>query len=183
MINKKLTPIKKKASEIKEVLDPQVKKATQKSVNKIRNDIKKQNKANNILKKTESEKIPEKKKDKFADLKKLVEIKRQKALANELDSLIYEQEKQKKIREYKAKKLNLMGNYFAQNPEELKEISIDKLAKLSVILSSENAKEYIEWREALKMDGEDNRSDYLEKLVKHLEKRIDFLENLILQKL
>jgi len=60
---------------------------------------------------------------------------------------------------------------------------MDNLAKLSVVLSSKDAKEYIEWSKALKMDGEDNRSDYLEKLVKHLEKRIDFLEKLFLQKL
>lgn len=135
-----------------------------------------------IKKKPESEKIPEEKKSKLNGLKETVEIKKKEALANELDELIYEQEASKKKRERKTRKLNLMGNYFAQNPEELKEISIDKLAKLSVILSSENAKEYIEWKEALKMDGEDNRSDYLEKLVKHLEKRIDFLEKLILQK-
>lgn len=133
-------------------------------------------------KKTKNEKIDEKEKDKFTDLKKLVEIKKQKAVANELDSLIREQEASKKQRVPITKKINPMANFFAQNPEELKEISIDKLAKLSVILSSENAKEYIEWKEALKMDGEDNRSDYLEKLVKHLEKRIDFLEKLILQK-
>ena len=136
-----------------------------------------------MKKKPESEKIPEEKKSKLNGLKETVEIKKKEALANELDELIYEQEASKKKRERKAKKINLMGNYFAQNPEELENISIDKLAKLSVILSSKNAKEYIEWREALKMDGEDNRSDYLEKLVKHLEKRIDFLEKLILEKL
>ena len=134
-------------------------------------------------KKTENGKIDEKEKDKLTELKKLVKSKKIELVSNELDELIREQEASKKKREHKAKKLNLMGNYFAQNPEELENISIDKLAKLSVILSSKNAKEYIEWREALKMDGEDNRSDYLEKLVKHLEKRIDFLEKLILQKL
>lgn len=131
----------------------------------------------------ENGKKVEKEKDKLTDLKKLVKTKKIELVSNELDELIREQEASKKKRENKAKKLNLMGNYFAQNPEELENISIDKLAKLSVILSSENAKEYIEWREALKMDGEDNKSDYLEKLVKHLEKRIDFLEKLILQKL
>lgn len=134
-------------------------------------------------KKTENGKINEKEKDKFADLKKLVEIKKQKAVANELDELIREQEASKEKRERKTRNVNSMANFFAQNPERLETMSLEVVAKLSMLLNSENAKEFGKWVNVMNMNNNTSRLDYLEKLIKHLEKRIDFLEKLIFKKL
>jgi len=113
----------------------------------------------------------------FEGLKEIVSRKKQKAVANELDELIHEQEKRKKERERKTRNLNpILIDFFAKNPEKLKDISMDDIAKLSMLSSSENAKEYGKWLSVLRINNEEAR-------LEALGKRLDFIEKLILKKL
>lgn len=124
---------------------------------------------------------------KFDELKEIVEMKKQKAVANELDDLIHDQEKKKKEREVKTKKFSHFIDIFVQNPEKLKDLSLEEIAKISMLSSSENAKEFGKWTSAMKTNEEKCRINYLEKRIETIEKnfesKIAFLEKLILEKL
>jgi hypothetical protein len=131
-----------KASEYKEALDPHIKRAAQTTVNKIKTDIKKQNQVNNmpVAKKEETVYV---KASTFDGLKEIVDMKKQKAVANELDSLIYEQEilKNKRNkntmsdRESEPKRANPLEMYVAANPEKIKNMSMEEITKLSMLMN------------------------------------------------
>jgi len=72
-------------------------------------------------------------------------MKKQKAVVNELDSLIHEQEKSKKLRESnenmtqnptKQRVPSPMETFIAANPEKLKDMTIEEVAKLSMFTNS-----------------------------------------------
>ncbi len=75
-----------KATEIKKALDPQIKRASQNVVKKIKTNIIKKNQMKNMTPKGSGE-AP---RGVFDDLRDIFTIKKQKAVANELDSMIYD---------------------------------------------------------------------------------------------
>ncbi len=113
------------------------------------------------------------KKNKFKELQEIVKMKKQQSISNELDEVIHEQEKRKNQREGKTPIQMLIEKEPEKFKERLEGMSMEDVAKFSMLLNSENAKEYSEYVKTLR---DDNRFDYLEK-------RIDFLEKLILEKL
>lgn len=131
-----------KASEIKKSLDPQIKKASQTAVNKIKANIKKQNQMKNMTAKKE-EKVYVKADSTFDGLKQIVEMKKNKAVANELDGLIFEQDRLKEKREKgdsseeqkQARTPSPLEVYFAANPDKIKDMSIEEVTKLSMLMS------------------------------------------------
>jgi len=132
-----------KASEYKDALDPHIKRAAQTTVNKIKTDIKKQNQVNKMPIKKEEE-VKYVKASTFDGLKEIVDMKKQKAVANELDSLIYEQEilKNKRSkntmsdRESEPKRANPLELYLAANPEKIKDMSMEEITKLSMLMNT-----------------------------------------------
>jgi len=128
-----------KATEIKKALDPQIKRASQNVVKKIKTNIIKKNQMKNMTPKGSGE-AP---RGVFDDLRDIVTIKKQKAVANELDSLIYDQKQEKEKRD--EKEINNksppipspMDTYLKNNPEkamkEIKEMSMKDAIKMSMI--------------------------------------------------
>ena len=131
-----------KASDLKAALDPQVKKASQNAVNKIKNNIKKQN-LNKMPAKKETE-IRYVKDNSFDGLKQLVDMKKQKAVVNELDSMIFEQNKEKEQRlkgnsseqQTQQKPPSPLEVWVATHPEEIKNMSMEEITKLSMLMNS-----------------------------------------------
>ncbi len=133
-----------KASELKKALDPQVKRASQNAVQQVKNNIKKQNQLNKNMPNKKEETVRYVKASPFEGLKEIVDMKKQKAIANELDSLIYEQNKLKKLRESgnmtenqnKPRVPSPMETFIAANPDKLKGMTIEDVAKLSMFTNS-----------------------------------------------
>ena len=147
---------------MKKALDPQVKKASQAAVNKIKTDIKNKNKVNNMAGKTE--KVYIEKPSEFGGLKGIVEMRKQKAIANELDSMIFEQELSKKQR--------LQGNsqeqqtqkrtpspieiWLAANMDKLKDMSEKEVTKLSMLINPSGGSELSTMMAIMNMKGDNN---------------------------
>lgn len=126
-----------KASELKTALDPHIKRASQTNVKKIINKVKKKNQMKNM---TAAKKDTEAKTQKnFGDLRDIVDIKKQKAIANEYDSLIYEQkiEKDKRSQKgstpiYNSGVINPIQAVIANDPDKLKNMTLEEAKKLSM---------------------------------------------------
>jgi len=77
----------------------------------------------------------------FDDLADIVKIKKQKAVINELGGLIYDQKQEKKEREGNVhvqtqnnpKKPTPMDIYLAQNPEKVKDMSVEDVVKYTIM--------------------------------------------------
>ena len=129
---------------MKKALDPQVKRASQNAVQKIKNNIKKQNQLNKNMPNKKDTEVRYVKASPFEGLKEIVDMKKQKAVANELDSLIYEQEilKQKRKNgnmtenQNKPRVPSPMETFIAANPDKLKGMTIEDVAKLSMFTNS-----------------------------------------------
>jgi len=151
-----------KASETKKGLDPQVKKASQAAVNKIKTNIKKKNKVNNMAGKTD--KVYIEKPSEFGGLKELVEMKKQKAIANELDSMIYEQDLSKKQRihgnsqeqQTQKKTPSPIEIWLAANMDKLKDMSEKEVTKLSMLINPSGGSELSTIMSIMNMKGNDN---------------------------
>lgn len=120
-------------------MDINIKKASQSTVNKIKNDIKKQNKAKSIMP-PKPEKVVYVKENTFGGLKEIVEMKKNKAVVNELDSLIHEQEVQKNKRnnpntntEPQDKKPTPLEVILATDPDRIKNMSNEEMIKLAAM--------------------------------------------------
>ena len=133
-----------KASEIKKALDPQVKKAAQNTVNKIKKDIKKQNQMKNNMPPKKETEVKYVKESPFGGLKEIVDMKKQKAISNEFDSLIFQQEVEKKKRtegsspeqQKQPRPPTPLEIFLAANPDKIKDMSIEEITKLSMLNSS-----------------------------------------------
>jgi hypothetical protein len=130
---------------MKKALDPIVKRASQNAVQQVKNNIKKQNQAKKNMPTKKETEVRYVKASPFEGLKEIVEMKKQKAVANELDSLIFEQEKLKKIRnsngsmtenKNKPRVATPMETFIAANPDKLKDMTIEEVAKLSMFTNS-----------------------------------------------
>jgi len=128
---------------MKKALDPYIKKASQNVVKKIKT---------NIIKNTQMKDMPTNKKETsnppkgtFDDLRDIVSIKKQKAVANELDSMIFDQNEEKE-RRLQGKNNNNNNNTTSQpspmnvllseHPEKIKDMSIEDVTKLSIMQNS-----------------------------------------------
>jgi len=126
-----------KASEMKKALDPHIKRASQQAVNKIKSNIKKQtHQMKNMPPKNTEPKTP--KDTAFNGLKEILNMKKNKAVANEYDSLIYEQERLKEKRlnidtpNNPSKNPSPMEVMLSQNPEKVKDMTLEDAAKLAM---------------------------------------------------
>jgi hypothetical protein len=123
---------------MKKALDPQVKRISQTTVRKIKPDIKKKQEEKIMPTKKEPEDREQRKP--FDDLRDIVNIKKQKAVANELDSLIYDQTQERHQREGSnvvAPNNSRMGLsplevMLAENPEKVRDMSVEDATKLSM---------------------------------------------------
>lgn len=146
---------------MKKALDPQVKKASQAAVNKIKNDIKnKQNQAKNMTPKKETE-VRYVKETSFDGLKELVEMKKQKAVANELDTMIFEQNKEKERRTHgttqeKERVPSPIEIWIAENPDKLKNMSQEEVTKLSMIINPSGGSDLSTLMTIMNMKGNNN---------------------------
>nr|BDI55181.1 MAG: hypothetical protein [uncultured archaeon] len=122
---------------MKKALDPYIKRASQQTVKKIKSDIKKQTQMKNMPPKPE----PKTQKDAaFNGLKEILNMKKNKAVANEYDSLIYEQERLKEKRRnidtpntaFTPKMTNPIEAVIANDPDKLKDMSLDDAKKLAM---------------------------------------------------
>ncbi len=129
-----------KASELKTALDPHIKRASQTTVKKIINEVKKKTQMKNMTA-TKKDVEPKTPSGGFNDLRDIVNIKKQKAVINELDSLIDDQNvaKERKVKgeevhvQTTPKKPSPMDVYLAQNPEKIKDMSLEDVAKLTMM--------------------------------------------------
>ena len=128
-----------KASDLKAALDPHIKRASQKEVKNIINKIKKKGQTKNMPTTKKEPQVKYIKEKSFGALKDIVEMKKQKAVANELDSVIYEQGIEKRRRENvgtnkpeKERTPSIMETVLINNPDKIKDMSIEDAAKLSI---------------------------------------------------
>lgn len=124
-----------RASDIKKALDPKIKRASQSAVNKIKTNIKKKAQLKNMTtKKDQEQKAPT---GDFDDLRDIVKIRKQKAVINELGGLIHEQTQEKMAREGTNVQTQAiptpMQTFLADNPEKIKDMSVEDVAKLSMM--------------------------------------------------
>jgi len=122
---------------MKKALDPHIKRASQQAVNKIKSNIKKQtHQMKNMPPKNTEPKTP--KDTVFNGLKEILNMKKNKAVANEYDSLIYEQERLKEKRlnidtpNNPSKNPSPMEVMLSQNPEKVKDMTLEDAAKLAM---------------------------------------------------
>lgn len=127
-------------SKLETALESQVKRATEPEIKKAKRAG--QKKLKEMRKSMASKK--EDSKDAFGDLADIVNLRKQKAVANELEEFIHEQEERKKERDHKPKKEQkkeqtesqptLLQMLLAKNPDKISELSMDDVMKMSMLM-------------------------------------------------
>jgi len=123
---------------MKKALDPHIKRASQTTIKKIKSNVKKNIQVKNMPTNKKDSTAPPK--GNFDDLRDIVSIKKQKAVANELDSMILDQNEEKERRmarkennETKSRQPSLVDNILSSNPEIVKKMTIKDAIKLDML--------------------------------------------------
>jgi len=131
----------------KDSLDPAVKRAAKKDVSKILRERKKEEVKKPMAKKTkdDEEVVKKNRTSSSIDLSDVVKLKKQKAVANELDEYIYEQEQKKNARERgeappaTKEAPNPIAMALASDPSKVAEMDMDDIMKFSMLTGGSKA--------------------------------------------
>ncbi len=125
--------------ELQNKLRPQIDRATKGQIKKIEERYKKEREKEVTGKKKDDDDAP-KRRYIATDLDEIVALKKKKAVSNELDEFLYEQEERKKTRtkplsaKKEEKDTNPVADLLMANPEKLENVSEDSIMKLAMLM-------------------------------------------------
>jgi len=120
-------------------LRPQIERATKGQLKKIEERYKKKKETTVTKKKDDGEEAP-KKRYISTGLDEIVALKKKKAVSNELDEFLYEQDERKKLRTGKVEpkkevvEKNPVAELLMANPDKLENVSEDSIMKLAMLM-------------------------------------------------